>query len=889
MKSDEKTRIASLMDEEAQKRKKALDQQRDEFDVRLASTNEIIARLNKELEALRQTEATLNGKVSNLSRDIQEKEDTSQRLSKAKQHLESQLESLNSTILSLKLDLNKKDEDIKSWEQEVEELKKLLKDAKDSHGMSQSALITQVEELEKQLKIKQTESKSLEQQLNSLRQSLTQNALSIDEKDKLITSLHSQLNDKEKIISDLKKKEHVLMHDIENMKIEHKNEKSFMEKKFSEEIDKLKRSYEDKIQQINKEQEESMTSMNKSSSQQLQELKQKLMVEFDAERKQLQSVIEQKKKEFEELSAKSKQELNQIQKQIEELAVSSQNNYKQLKKDMTDIIDQRDVEIATLKSQIQQMSRDSNTSLEELHSKLQEAGKREAQLNQKIELMTQKVLDEKLRVESLQKEIKDLENRLALTIEKGKEELRIAASNKVKELSELKFNMENQFDKRLSDELRNLRAELTDLFNGEKQRLIKELQENGQSERDSVEKTWQAKVDLLQKEISSLQKKISDLEAEILRKTEDIQLMLSNHNNSMEKSELDKIESLKSLERQKEMEKQALIESYEATITDLYREIKNKENEIQQKLDAIRQCNNQIQEGIGREQDLGRQMDKLKEEHKQNIQHLEGKHQQELDKAKQRELQSIENLTKENKLKMDELIKSHTEKLYELEETLKNKFLAERAQYLDKLDKKEAEFDDYVRKSLKDFNDMQNQMTEESKKRERQLIDEYKRKINDIIEENIKETQSLQLEFSRSQTLMEERSANLEQKIREWEFKYQNRESRPEDIETIKVLQQGLAEKEALLQKTIRDMKYYKMELVNKEEIYNKTFGRQPNIGVINPLGAKQTPSNMQPTTTQKKPTQTTSKLPPLDKGNIENSAPPATGLLFRSNSTYKK
>ena len=32
-------------------------------------------------------------------------------------------------------------------------------------------------------------------------------------------------------------------------------------------------------------------------------------------------------------------------------------------------------------------------------------------------------------------------------------------------------------------------------------------------------------------------------------------------------------------------------------------------------------------------------------------------------------------------------------------------------------------------------------------------------------------------------------------------------------------------------------MKFYKLELINREDSYNKMFGSTPNVGVLNPLG----------------------------------------------------
>lgn len=45
--------------------------------------------------------------------------------------------------------------------------------------------------------------------------------------------------------------------------------------------------------------------------------------------------------------------------------------------------------------------------------------------------------------------------------------------------------------------------------------------------------------------------------------------------------------------------------------------------------------------------------------------------------------------------------------------------------------------------------------------------------------------------------------------------------------------------KEQALKKAAEDMKFYKLELINREQSYNGMFGTNPNVGIINPLGAK--------------------------------------------------
>lgn len=68
---------------------------------------------------------------------------------------------------------------------------------------------------------------------------------------------------------------------------------------------------------------------------------------------------------------------------------------------------------------------------------------------------------------------------------------------------------------------------------------------------------------------------------------------------------------------------------------------------------------------------------------------------------------------------------------------------------------------------------------------------------------------------------------------------YQQRPSRPEDLDLVKQLQDDILAKEQALKKAAEDMKFYKLELINREQSYNTMFGTNPNVGLMNPLGAK--------------------------------------------------
>ena len=67
---------------------------------------------------------------------------------------------------------------------------------------------------------------------------------------------------------------------------------------------------------------------------------------------------------------------------------------------------------------------------------------------------------------------------------------------------------------------------------------------------------------------------------------------------------------------------------------------------------------------------------------------------------------------------------------------------------------------------------------------------------------------------------------------------FQGRPSRPEDLQLIETLQNEVSVREADLKKAAEDMKFYKLELINRETTFNNMFGySEPTIGLVNPMG----------------------------------------------------
>jgi restriction endonuclease S subunit len=93
----------------------------------------------------------------------------------------------------------------------------------------------------------------------------------------------------------------------------------------------------------------------------------------------------------------------------------------------------------------------------------------------------------------------------------------------------------------------------------------------------------------------------------------------------------------------------------------------------------------------------------------------------------------------------------------------------------------------------------------------------------------------MQGEFGQASELMDQKYRQLNDRFIELQELYENRPSRPEDLEMIRQLEETIAQQEAMLKKAAEDMKFYKLELINREKSYNEMFGANPMVGFIEP------------------------------------------------------
>lgn len=86
-----------------------------------------------------------------------------------------------------------------------------------------------------------------------------------------------------------------------------------------------------------------------------------------------------------------------------------------------------------------------------------------------------------------------------------------------------------------------------------------------------------------------------------------------------------------------------------------------------------------------------------------------------------------------------------------------------------------------------------------------------------MIQDQAEEMNQLQDEFGNASKLMDSKYKLLNENFKELEQLYGSRPSRPEDLELVKQLQEDILVKEQALKKAAEDMKFYKLELINRE------------------------------------------------------------------------
>ncbi|GBG31470.1 Protein FAM184A [Hondaea fermentalgiana] len=175
--------------------------------------------------------------------------------------------------------------------------------------------------------------------------------------------------------------------------------------------------------------------------------------------------------------------------------------------------------------------------------------------------------------------------------------------------------------------------------------------------------------------------------------------------------------------------------------------------------------------------------------------------------------------------------KNLQERLAAVEET-RNR-LETRVQSLEKeLEQAKIHFDDKVT-ALEQDRSREQKRHEVHLETLRRAHDDQVRTLN---ASHANDVHSLEGERDRIRKALESDVANLQKTIAYWEHRYEHREPRVEDTKQIAKLNKKLEHAETKVRHAVEEMQFYKLELRNREESYNKVFNRNVNVGVMQVL-----------------------------------------------------
>lgn len=241
-------------------------------------------------------------------------------------------------------------------------------------------------------------------------------------------------------------------------------------------------------------------------------------------------------------------------------------------------------------------------------------------------------------------------------------------------------------------------------------------------------------------------------------------------------------------------------------------------------------------------------MDDLRNRHDTEIAQLKSKFAKEISDKQEAHAAKLEDVNNKHcsamvalKTEMEDAADKHREEVRVLEEKLqlksdeveqlRKRFQEAQAQIAtitEQLKRSEVEHASALQQQEVDF------VTEK-----RILIEEHKVDTEQLLETHLKETTEMNDQFERVKANLENQAAVLTERVRELQELYDSRPSREEDLERIMVLDAELKEKITEWKKMKEEMQFYKMELVNREQNYNKTFGSCPTVGKVDPLAKR--------------------------------------------------
>ncbi|CAD7974786.1 unnamed protein product [Amoebophrya sp. A25] len=402
------------------------------------------------------------------------------------------------------------------------------------------------------------------------------------------------------------------------------------------------------------------------------------------------------------------------------------------------------------------------------------------------------------------------------------------------------------------------------------------LMEEGKTGRERIQTLEQRIAQLEEKHSSAIQRMKDDLNVEHQEcrsaKEDNINLQRDLTILRGEKAELERTVKLR----------EEMVQKLEQQLEDKERGIGAVSSEAREKIELVTaQMNKQLNDA---KDDAVKMVQELTQQHQQKIGDIYEKHTAELDRIKQRHNVELSEKMKGAEAQRENALAQmkarHDGELAQLDGSLRMEMQEMRRRFEVELATASARFDalETDKRTLEGQNSALERELRQSCARVEALqgdverlrgdLAEQERKMREFVAGSEEHVRKMQEDFERREEQMrsgfaaerqalenrhseevsklngvrariEEDIRTLQSRIAELEELYESRPSRPEDIEQIRYLERECRERETAFNQLRDEMQFYKLELVNREQNYNKVFGVSgPNVGVLNPVSA---------------------------------------------------
>ncbi|XP_036449835.1 protein FAM184A [Colossoma macropomum] len=591
-----------------------------------------------------------------------------------------------------------------------------------------------------------------------------------------------------------------------------------------------KQSYELELAQARAKYEEEAARVKEGQAQALEELMEKHRAQLESAR----TTAEREKNQL----------LNEMRQQYEirRLSLEEQRNHLQqqldtLREELTAKLNIANQEV----SHLNELVKEGEDSLESAETHISRLKDNQEKLLIELDATRARVRETSNVLTDLQEEIESQKQHHEARI------ITIKAEEKQK-MDKITEELDNKWTDALRAELKSLREELTDEHEADKQAVLTQVSQQRDLELMAARESWQRKVEDLLEQISLLkqslelqlsqsQAALQQLQAQFAQEREhlaqELQEMALQHQRRERHLQDAHCCAMEDLDKERQLE---LRELEERLKQEQREELHALREAHRQTLEILRQQSDQELQTLRFElEDEGKAMlaslrSELNHLHATAIEHLRQVHLQENTAAK-RELDN----TMERCEQHEQDLLGRISDLHQEVNCRKNR-IADLDHEIHSLNETISTLTKELELKGKEVLRIRSEANLQIRAHEQDLSKRHERELAELNMSHNRETQIMFSDFNKAQELLKDKISALQILLEGTEEKFRNRESRPEDLQTIAELREMVAERETLVKKLVDDKKFYQLELVNRETSFNKVFNTSPNVGVINPL-----------------------------------------------------